>query len=326
MKKFGIIMAIVVLLVLIFFATGPFYIVNEGEAAVITRFGQIVGVETGAGLKLKSPFTDSVVTFTKKIMPWDGESRQIQTSQNELVWVSAVARWHIVDFETFYKTVSTMESAYNLLSNEIDSAVRTVVAKNKIVEVVRSSNKIQEISVSEVFQTGDPKDDEVLASLDIGSTSYERVEKGRQKLAADMLAQVTGMTLQYGIEVIDVVILDVAYTEDKVAKIYERMITERASIAKAYRSLGEGKKQTILGEIEKAQKTIEADANKLAAEIKGKADAEAARIYAKAYSVDPEFYAFWRAIESYKKTIPSFSKTISTDMDYFKYLYSPSGR
>ncbi|MDR3167530.1 MAG: protease modulator HflC, partial [Treponema sp.] len=55
-------------------------------------------------------------------------------------------------------------------------------------------------------------------------------------------------------------------------------------------------------------------------------DAEASRIYADAYNQDRNFFDFWRAVESYRTTIPKFGKTLSTDMDYFKYLYSPQGR
>jgi membrane protease subunit HflC len=60
--------------------------------------------------------------------------------------------------------------------------------------------------------------------------------------------------------------------------------------------------------------------------IRGTADAEATRIYAEAYNRDQNFFDFWRAVESYKTTLPSFDKTLSTDMDYFRYLYSPQGR
>ena len=104
------------------------------------------------------------------------------------------------------------------------------------------------------------------------------------------------------------------------------MIKERNQFAQAYRSLGEGKKADWLGKLEKEKLTIESEAYKQAEEIKGKADAEASRIYAEAYSKDPEFYAFWKSLESYKTTLPSFDATYSTNMDYFDYLYSPDGR
>ena len=68
------------------------------------------------------------------------------------------------------------------------------------------------------------------------------------------------------------------------------------------------------------------EATKKSEIIKGEADAKATRIYADSYSRDPDFFDFWRAMESYKQTMPSFAKTMSTDMDYFKFLYKPKGR
>jgi membrane protease subunit HflC len=78
--------------------------------------------------------------------------------------------------------------------------------------------------------------------------------------------------------------------------------------------------------MERETKSLLSEAYAKAEQIKGDADAKAAHIYADAYSADPEFYSFWKSIESYKQTLPQFQKTLTTDMDYFKYLYSPRGR
>jgi membrane protease subunit HflC len=104
------------------------------------------------------------------------------------------------------------------------------------------------------------------------------------------------------------------------------MITERKQIAEAYRSYGEGQRKELEGKMERETKTLLSEAYTKAEKIKGEADGKAARIYADAYSADPEFYQFWKSIESYKVTLPQFQKTMTTDMDYFKYLYSPKGR
>lgn len=104
------------------------------------------------------------------------------------------------------------------------------------------------------------------------------------------------------------------------------MIKERSQIAQAFRSFGEGKKAEWEGKLENERRSLLSAAYEKAEKIKGTADAEATRIYAQAYSKDPEFFEFWRSIESYKTTLPKFNKTLSTDMDYFRYLYSPRGR
>ena len=104
------------------------------------------------------------------------------------------------------------------------------------------------------------------------------------------------------------------------------MVKERNRVAQAYRSVGEGRKADWMGKLEKDKKRIESEAYRKSEEIKGAADAEASRIYAEAYAVDPEFYSFWKSMESYKETMPKFDATYSTGMDYFKYLYSPEGK
>ena len=104
------------------------------------------------------------------------------------------------------------------------------------------------------------------------------------------------------------------------------MIKERNQIAEAFRSDGEGKKALWVGEMNRELRSIQSTAYKTAEEIRGEADAKAAAIYAAAYSMDPEFYAFWKSIESYKQTLPKFNKTLSTDSEYFNYLYNKRGR
>jgi membrane protease subunit HflC len=104
------------------------------------------------------------------------------------------------------------------------------------------------------------------------------------------------------------------------------MIKERNQIAEAFRSEGRGKKAEWLGRTENEKKAILSEAYAKSEEIKGKADAEASAIYAEAYGKDKDFFNFWRATESYKQTLPRLDKVLSTDADYFRYLYAPSGK
>ncbi|MFZ4615962.1 MAG: protease modulator HflC, partial [Rectinemataceae bacterium] len=108
--------------------------------------------------------------------------------------------------------------------------------------------------------------------------------------------------------------------------VYQRMIKERNQIAQAFRSYGEGKKAEWLGKLENEKRSILSGAYEKSETLKGKADAEATRIYAETYGRDVSFFDFWRALESYKKTMPAFNKTLSTKLDYFNYLYNTSGR
>jgi modulator of FtsH protease HflC len=326
MKRLAIIGGIVLAAIILVLIIGPFFIVNEGEQALVVRFGQIIGTYKTAGLKFRSPFIDGVVKYPKQVMPWDGEPQRIQTKENQFIWVDTTARWRISDPIKFYESIGTLESAYGRLGDVLDSAVRTVIAESFLREAVRDSNRILSNDVKETFQTGDAAGSEALASLTQSQISYEKIEKGRSVLFAEMLAAVKPIVPQYGIEVIDVIPRQIKYSDELTESVFNRMIKERNQIAQAFRSYGEGQKATILGKLENDKRRILSEAYTTAETTKGKADATAARIYADSYGRDPSFFDYWRAIESYRQTLPNFTKTLSTDMDYFKYLYGTRGR
>ena len=140
-----------------------------------------------------------------------------------------------------------------------------------------------------------------------------------------MFTLATEVVPQYGIELVDIIIRQIRYSDDLTASVYNRMITERNKVAQRYRSIGEGQKVEWLGKLDNEKRSILSRAYETSEEIRGRADAEATRIYAEAARVDAEFYEFWRSIESYRKTLPQFRKTLSTDMDYFQYLHSMNG-
>jgi membrane protease subunit HflC len=131
------------------------------------------------------------------------------------------------------------------------------------------------------------------------------------------------MVPEYGIELIDVVTRQIRYSNELTQSVYARMIRERNQIAQYFRSQGEGRKAEWLGKMDNEKRSLLSAAYSQAETIRGTADAEAARIYADAYNRDRTFFEFWRAIESYRTTMPKFEKTLTTDMEYFRYLYSP---
>ncbi|AEJ61952.1 HflC protein [Spirochaeta thermophila DSM 6578] len=329
MKKLVNTLIVIAVVLFIFLLFGPFYVLYEGEQAVVIRFGKIVRVDQEAGLKTKVPMVDNVVKFSKKILSWDGEPQRIPTLEQQFIWVDTTARWRITDPAKFYSTLTTMERAYSRLDDIIDSAVRTVISANPLREAVRNSNIINERMAEEVIplEIGEePALTEELKQYTQVSTQQELIKKGRKVLSDEMLTLVKEVVPNFGIEVIDVIIRQIRYSDDLTESVYQRMIKERNQIAQAYRSFGEGKKQEWLGKLERDKKTILSEAEKKANEVKGQADAEATRIYAEAFSRDPDFFRFWRAVQSYELTLPELKKILSTDMDYFDFLYNPNAR
>jgi membrane protease subunit HflC len=325
MKKVFVTLGVILIILIAILIMGPFFVVDEGEQAVIVQMGRLTSVITEAGLHLRIPFIDDVVRYPKRIMAWDGEQKSMPTREKQYIWVDVTARWKIADPKKFYESISTIDAAYSKLGEIIDSEVRTVVAENYLRETVRNSNVILERSGdADILGIGDNAED--ISTLIQPGTSHEPIQKGRRQLAEEILARSRTMVPEYGIELIDVVTRQIRYSDELTQSVYERMIKERNQIAQAFRSEGEGKKAEWLGKTDNERRSIQSAAYERAETIRGTADAEATRIYAESYNQDRNFFDFWRAVESYRSTVGNFDKTLSTEMDYFKYLYSPLGR
>lgn len=328
MKKILVGLTIAIVAIIAIAILKPWYVLVEGEQAVVLKFGEIVRVVKDAGLKLKVPFIETVDRYSKKIQSWDGAATRLPTAENQFIWVDTTARWRIADPKKFYETVGTVNQALGRLDDIIDSSVRRIIALHPMREAVRDSNVISEIERDLLASFGGSAED--AASLGSISTlmdvKYERIEKGRRALSQEIFAAAAPTIAGFGMELIDVVIRQIKYSDDLTPAVYERMIKERNQIAQAFRSDGEGEKAKWLGQMERELAQITSDAERRAKEIKAKADAQALAIRNQAYARDPDFADYWMALEEYKELLPRFNKTLTTDAEFFKYLYSRRGR
>ena len=292
-------------------AGGAFYVVEEGQQAVVLQFGRPVGAPiTEAGLHFKIPIIQEVRRFEKRLLIWDGDPNQIPTAGREFIWVDSTARWRIVDPLKFLESVATEAGATSRLDDIIDSVVRDLVSSNTLVELVRSS-------------TWETPKEEVLeeASKEVVEELKKEITLGREGITRAVLAVVQKIAPQYGIEVVDVRIKRLNYVESVREKVYARMVSERKRIAARFRSEGEGRSAEILGNMEKELREIRSTAYKQVQEVRGKGDATATKVYGDAYGRDKEFYAFSRTLENLKEGKNGNSVLVlTTDSDYYRYL------
>jgi membrane protease subunit HflC len=283
-----------------------FFILPEGQQAVITQFGAPVGKPvTDAGLKFKTPFIQVVQYFDKRVLIWDGDPNQIPTNDKTFIYMENTARWRIADPLRFLQAVGTEKRAMTLLDDILDGTVRDLVNKNDLIEIIRSSDWSPDFMASTIQRRD----------------MIDPPEMGRDKISQMVLDEAKKITPQYGIELLDVMFKRVNYIESVRLKVYDRMISERKRIAAEKRSTGEGIKAEILGRVDRELQEITSTAQREATEIKGKADAEATRIYGQAYSSHAEFFAFQKSLESYRDIITkNTSLVLSTDSDLFRYL------
>ncbi|HEX9900800.1 MAG TPA: protease modulator HflC [Candidatus Methylomirabilis sp.] len=301
------VLVVAILLVL----SGTFYTLEEGQQAIIVQFGRPVGdLVTEAGLHVKLPFVQEVRRFEKRLLIWDGDPNQIPTKGREFIWVDTTARWRIADAKKFLESVATERGAQSRLDDIIDSVVRDQVSGSELVELVRSTSWV--VPKGEVLE-------EVPAELE--EELKKKIARGREEITRIILAEARKIIPQYGIELVDVRIKRLDYVESVREKVYARMISERKRIAARFRSEGEGRSAEILGTMEKELRSIRSTAYRRVQETRGKADAEATKIYGNAYNRDPEFYAFSRTLEAYKEGQNKNSVMIlTTDSDYYQYL------
>jgi modulator of FtsH protease HflC len=312
MKKIAQFFLVGLVLLAIVVVYDGFFILEEGTQVVITQFGAPVGEPvTDAGLHFKMPFIQKTEVFEKKILIWDGEPNQIPTNDKTYVFIDVTARWRIANALKFLQAVNNTTRAQSLLSDIIDGTVRDMVNKNDLIEIIRSSD----------WST------DTMSETTAKSTIGVKPKNGRDGISNQILQIASKVTPQYGIELIDVIIKRVNYIESVRLKVYDRMISERKRIAAEKRSMGEGQKAEILGTVERKLKEIISGANLKAVTIKGKADAEATKIYGQAYSKDPDFYGFMKTLESYPKIIgDNTSLVLSSDSDLYRFLKSVGGK
>jgi membrane protease subunit HflC len=314
--KNKVVLGIIAFVFLIFFFKS-YYIVDETQQVIITRFGKPIGdPKNTPGLKFKVPFLEEANYFDKRFLEWDGDPNQVPTKDKRFIWVNTYARWRITDPLLFFQRLRDERGAQSRLDDIIDGETRNAIANNDVEELVRSTNRI--------------------AQLDSGMMGIEeqvvlsKIREGRNKITRDILAAASERTKDLGLEILDVRLKRINYVEEVQEKIFDRMIAERKRIAERFRSEGQGEASKILGEKERELKRITSEAFETSQVIIGKADARATAIYAAAYNRNDEsreFYRFLKTMETYEATFNTDDWLIlSSNSDFYKFLKSRSGR
>ena len=289
------------------------FVVNEGKQAVITQFGRPVRFVSDPGINWRVPAIQSITYLDKKLLPWDGAPENMQTRDKKRIFVDCWARWRIVDLETFYTNVRSEQKGQKILDDIVDSAVRDVIARNNLIDLVRTTNE------KLVYETEE---------LERSATARDTVTTGREKIEKEIL-RVASVDLKdrYGIELTAVHIKRVKYNDRVRDTVYERMRSERQRVAQLFQSEAQEDGNKINGLTKKELDEIDGEMKQRSTEIRGLADAEVIKMTAEAYGKDTEFYEFMQRLEMYKMALKSDTNLIlSTDSDLFRLLKTTSPR
>ncbi len=303
--RIGIVLVVLAMLLL----GNAAFIVLETEQVIKTQFGKPVGDPIDSpGLHFKLPFIQKVHKFDKRFLEWDGDAKELTTKDKRFIFVDTYARWRISDPLLYFQRLRDERRAQSRLKDILEGETRNAIAKHRLVELVRSSNRT-------------PAQDE---SLPEATSVFEQITTGREEVRLEILKNARSRTGDLGIEILDVQLKRINYVEAVRRKVYDRMIAERRRIAERYRSEGEGEAASIRGEIEKELKKIESGAYREAQEIQGRADAEATEIYASAYNASADsrqFYEFVKTMETLSSTTDeSTSMLLSTAGEFYRFL------
>lgn len=317
MKALTSTLGIIVIIAALFILNAGFYTVDMREQVLITQFSRIVGQPvTDAGLHWKMPFIQTVNTFPKQVLVWDGPSTTMTTGEKLFIEVDNFARWRISDPVLFFQKLTDLRTAQSRLDTFIGGAMRDVVAGNDFIEMVRSTKDRKAVV--------DPS----LVADKTGSSigQLPSIKVGREAMEKLILQKAGPQVAPLGIELLDVRFKRINLTTGITASTYQRMISEREQIAERYRSEGKGEAAKILGNRDRELKRIESEAYKKIQEIEGGADAKATDLYAKAYNKNTEskeLFEFTKAMDTLKKTItPDTTIVLTTDGDLLKWFKS----
>jgi len=272
-----------VVLVLGFLLYSTLFTVNEIQQAIILQFGDPKRVILKAGLNYKIPFVQNVVLLDKRILNLDAPSEEMIALDQKRLIVDAFARFKIKDPLKFYISVGNERVARSRLSTIINARIRGVLGK------------------------------EELAAL---------VSKDRSRLMDRITKNVNAEAEKLGIEIIDVRIKRADLPAANSDAIYKRMQTERLREAKEFRAEGAEIAQTIRSTADKEVTIILAEANKKSEILKGDGDARRNKIFADAFGRDPDFFSFYRAMQSYEKSLigGQTSLILSPDSEFFRFF------
>ena len=263
------------------------FVVDQRQNAIVFRLGEVVSIKKEPGLYFKVPLLDNVRYFDVRILTIDtAEPERFLTSEKKNVLVDLFVKWRITDVRSYFTSVGGDEMrAQTRLLQTINDGLRAEFGNRTVHDVVSGErDKIMELM--------------------------------RNKANED--------ASKIGVEVLDVRLKRVDLPQEVSESVYRRMEAERKRVANELRSTGSAESEKIRADADKQKEVILAEAYRDAQRIKGEGDAKAAAIYAKAYEINPEFYAFYRSLEAYRASFRNKNDVmvLEPNSDFFKYMKS----
>jgi membrane protease subunit HflC len=278
---------IIALVVALIITVTSLFTITEAQVAIRTEFGAIMGLDYSPGLHWKWPW-DQVVKFDRRILSLSYTGDTFLTNDNRGLIVDFYVKWKVKDASRYFQATGGREDlAGDRIAEIVKDGIKGVVAQRTLEEIVSAD---------------------------------------RAAVTEDMIGQAGRNVSNLGIDLVDVRVQRIDLPDDVSTRVYESMKQNFVKIASKLRAEGQSASVRIRAAAERSRTEILADAERDALRVRGDGDAIATQTYAKAYSKDPEFYAFYRSLEAYERSLGKDGDllVITPDGEFFKYLKDPS--
>ncbi len=260
------------------------FTVGETERVIKFQLGEIVGADFQPGLHFKVPFINNVKKFEARILTMDSTPERFLTAEKKNVIVDSFVKWRIGDVKTFYTTVAGDVNQANIrLDQIIKDSFRSEFSKREIKQLVSTD---------------------------------------RSAIREALITNVSPQALKLGINIVDVQVKRIDLPSEVSTSVYQRMEAERARVAREFRSQGSEAAERIRADADKQREIILANAYRDSEVLRGAGDAQAADVFARSYSQDSDFFAFYRSMIAYKQSLGKTGNimVLEPDSDFFKYF------
>jgi len=268
-------------------SSAAFFVVDETQAAIVTRFGEPRRSISKPGIYVKTPFVDSVTYFDKRRTLFDAPPDSLLTLDKKRLIIDVYAIAKVDKPLIFFQKVRSAEGAVTASVPIMASGLREEIARDNQSEIIQIS---REDIMNRVTNDSSPR------------------------------------LAEFGLEVVDIRIKRADFPEEIATSIYDRMRAERIRIANAFRAEGEEEALRIRADVDRQATIIAAEAERDANILRGEGEAEAITIFADALEKGPEFYSFQRSLQAYKLFLTQNTTVVlPAGSDLFQFLQSPGG-
>jgi membrane protease subunit HflC len=278
---------IVALVVVLIVAMTSMFTITEAQVAIRTEFGAIMGLDYSPGLHWKWPW-DQVVKFDRRILSLSYTGETFLTNDNRGLIVDFYVKWKVNNASRYFQATGGREDlAGERIAEIVKDGIKSVVAQRTLEQIVSAE---------------------------------------RAAVTGDMIGQAGRNVSNLGIDLVDVRVQRIDLPDDVSTRVYESMKQNFVKIASKLRAEGQSASVRIRAAAERSRTEILADAERDALRVRGDGDAVATQTYSKTYSKDPEFYAFYRSLQAYERSLGKDGDllVITPDGEFFKYLKDPS--